>query len=402
MLSYLTARELAMTATSFAYARRMDGMKASEIRELLKLVDRPDVISFAGGIPDPGLFPAEAARAAYSEALREPDAALQYGVSEGFSPLRAWIAAEMRRQGVPATPENILVTAGSQQGLDFLGKALLSPGDTVLAEYPTYLGALQAFSAYEPRYDRLRLSGGNRTPASYLAGGAKALYLVPDFANPTGLSLTLDERRAALALARELGALVIEDAAYRALRFSGADLPSLQALDVAHCGDLDASRAIYLGTFSKTVAPGMRVGWICASRALIAKLTLINQASALHVSSINQIAMLKIVERGLDPLIAAAREHYRRKRDALLGALARHAPGLGWTKPEGGLFSWVTLPEGLDATALLQRALAAGVAFVPGQAFHPDASGANTLRLSYSLPAVERIEEGIRRLAKLL
>jgi DNA-binding transcriptional MocR family regulator len=393
-----------MSAPAFPLARRMDGMKASEIRELLKLVDRPQVISFAGGIPDPELFPAEAARAAYAEALREPAAALQYGVSEGYGPLREWIAARMTAEGVPARADNILVTAGSQQGLDFLGKALLSPGDGVLSEYPTYLGALQAFSAYEPRYDRLSFEGGNRTPESYLAGGGavKALYLVPDFANPTGLSLTAPQREAALALARDLGAVVIEDAAYRALRFSGADLPSLQALDAAACGGLDASRVAYLGTFSKTVAPGLRVGWICASRALISRLTLINQASALHVSSINQIAMFKIVERGLDPLIEAARAHYRLKRDAMLAALNRHAPGLARTAPDGGLFSWLTLPQGLDAAALLPRALERGVAFVPGGAFHPDGSGANTLRLSYSLPAVEKIEEGIARLAGLL
>ncbi len=391
------------------YARRMSVMRASEIRELLKLVDRPDVISFAGGIPDPAKFPAEAARAAYAEALADPSAALQYGVSEGYRPLRAWIAAEMTRDGVPAEPENILITAGSQQGLDYLAKALLSPGDTVLCEYPTYLGALQAFSAYEPRYDRLRLDGGNDTPAAYLgraarAGGAvKALYLVPDFANPTGLSLSLEGRRAALQLADELGAVVIEDAAYRALRFSGAALPSLQALDVAAKGGLEESRVVYLGTFSKTVAPGMRVGWICASRALIARLTLINQASALHVSTINQMAMFAIVGRGIGPLIAAARAHYRRKRDTLLDALERYMPSLARTAPEGGLFSWMTLAEGTDAAALLARSLGqVGVAFVPGAAFHPDGSGANTLRLSYSLPTTERIEEGIWRLAKVM
>ncbi len=392
-----------------AYARRMDGMKASEIRELLKLVDRADVISFAGGIPDPALFPAEAARAAYARALTRPEAALQYAVSEGFAPLREWIAAEMTREGVPAEPDNILITAGSQQGLDYLAKALISPGDTVLCEYPTYLGALQAFSAYEPRYDRLRLSGGNRTPASYLgraaAGGGevKALYLVPDFANPTGLTLTLAERETALALGRELGAVVIEDAAYRALRFSGAPLASLQALDVAQCGGLEQSRVVYLGTFSKTVAPGLRVGWICARRELIGKLTLINQASALHVSTINQMAMFEIVAQGLDGLVTQGRAHYRRKRDALIDALERYLPGLERTTPEGGLFSWLTLPAGADAAALLQRSLAeVGVAFVPGGAFHPDGSGANTLRLSYSLPTTERIEEGIWRLAKAM
>jgi DNA-binding transcriptional MocR family regulator len=389
------------------YASRIGGMKASEIRELLKLIDRPDVISFAGGIPDPELFPADAARAAYAAALRDPASALQYGVSEGHATLRAWIAAEMTRDGVPAGPDNILITAGSQQGLDFLGKALLSPGDTVLCEYPTYLGALQAFSAYEPRYDRLH-AGGNRTPASYIgraakAGGAvKALYLVPDFANPTGLTLSVGERKDVLRLAEELGATVIEDAAYRALRFAGAATPSLQALDVA-AGDIERTRVVYLGTFSKTVAPGMRVGWICASAALIAKLTLLNQASALHVSSINQIAMLKLVERDYEARIADARAHYRRKREALLDALERYASGLDWTIPEGGLFSWLTLPEGVDAAKLLERALAeVRVAFVPGGAFHPDGSGANTLRLSYSLPTTERIEEGVWRLSRLL
>ena len=381
-------------------ARRMEAMKASEIRELLKLVDREDVISFAGGIPDPALFPTEAARAAFARAL-EQAGALQYGVSEGYAPLRAWIAGEMAREGVAATPENILVTAGSQQGLDYLGKALISPGDTLLAEYPTYLGALQAFSAYEPRYEPLRLGGGNRTPASY-GDGAKALYLVPDFANPTGLTLSRAQREAALALADDLGAWVIEDAAYRALRFSGEALPGLQALDVAARGALDASRVVYLGTFSKTVAPGLRVGWVCAPRALIAKLTLINQASALHVSSINQMAMLSLVEGALDGLVTKARAHYRRKRDAMLGALARHMGGLTWTKPEGGLFVWLTLPEGVDAAALLPRAIAQGVAFVPGRAFHPDGGGANTLRLSYSLPDPQRIEEGVRRLAGLV
>jgi DNA-binding transcriptional MocR family regulator len=397
-----------MSGNAPRYASRMMGMKASEIRELLKLIDRPDVISFAGGIPDPELFPADAARDAYAAALRDPAAALQYGISEGHAALRAWIAAEMAREGVAAGPNNILITAGSQQGLDFLGKALLSPGDTVLCEYPTYLGALQAFSAYEPRYDRLR-AGGNRTPASYIgraaqAGGVvKALYLVPDFANPTGLTLSVGEREDGLRLARELGALVIEDAAYRALRFSGQALPSLQALDIAASSDLERSRVLYLGTFSKTVAPGMRVGWICAPAALIAKLTLLNQASALHVSSINQIAMLKIVERGYTARITEARAHYRRKREALLDALERYVRGLAWTIPEGGLFSWLTLPEGVDAAKLLERALTeVRVAFVPGAAFHPDGSGANTLRLSYSLPTTERIEEGIWRLARLL
>jgi DNA-binding transcriptional MocR family regulator len=402
-------------AASFepTYACRMGRMKASEIRELLKLLERPGIISFAGGIPDPALFPADAAAEAYRNALASPErasAALQYSVSEGYAPLRAWIAEHMAAQGVSATPDNIVITTGSQQGLDFLGKLLIDPGDTVLTTVPTYLGALQAFSAYEPRYDGIRPEDGNRTPRSYAdaaatAGGrAKIVYIVPDFSNPTGETLSLVAREGLLRLAREIDAPILEDAAYRALRFEGAALPSLQALDVAATGSLETSRVVYLGTFSKTVAPGLRVAWICASQAIIRRLVLITQASELNVSVINQMVMYEIASRRHEGLIEQARAHYRVKRDAMLAALAAHMPpSVRWTRPEGGLFVWVTLPEGLDGAELLKRAVAeASVAFVPGGAFHPDGGGANTIRLSYSLPTPEAIAEGVRRLASLL
>ncbi len=396
-----------------AYARRMQRMKASEIRELLKLIDRPGVISFAGGIPDPRLFPVDMALQAYRSALADPGRAaspLQYSISEGHGPLRAWIAEQMTAEGSPATPENILITAGSQQGLDFLGKLLITPGDTVLTDVPTYLGALQAFSAYEPRYDAVRPEDGNRTPASYAdaaaatGGRTKLIYVVPDFSNPTGQTLSLSARRGLLHLAGELDAPILEDAAYRALRFEGAALPSLQALDVAAKGSLESSRVIYLGTFSKTVAPGLRVAWICASQAIIRRLVLITQASELNVSLVNQMVMHEIARRRHDALIAAARVHYRLKRDAMLAALAAFMPAdVRWTKPEGGLFVWLTLPEGVDGAKWLERAIVeAGVAFVPGGAFHPEGDGANTIRLSYSLPTPEAIAEGVRRLATLL
>jgi DNA-binding transcriptional MocR family regulator len=398
-----------------AYARRAEAMKASEIRELLKLLERPGIISFAGGIPDPKLFPAAAAAEAYAAALANPAqaaAALQYSVSEGYRPLTEWIADEMRAQGVPAAPENIMMTAGSQQALDFLGKLLLSPGDTALVTAPTYLGALQAFSAYEPRYDVIRPEDGNRTPRSYSeaaaaaapGGRVKFAYAVPDFANPTGETLSLAARERLLQLARDLDAPVLEDSAYRALRFEGASLPSLQALDVAHVGSLDASRVIYLGTFSKTIAPGLRVGWVCASRAIIRRLVLIKQASDLNLSVINQMVMYELARSRHEGLIAAARDHYRVKRDAMLAALAAHMPeGVRWTKPEGGLFVWVTLPDGVNGADLLKRAIAeANVAFVPGGAFFADGSGANTIRMSYSLPEPADIAEGVRRLGSLL
>jgi DNA-binding transcriptional MocR family regulator len=398
------------------YARRAERMKASEIRELLKLLERPGIISFAGGIPDPALFPAAEAARAYGDALGTQagcSTGLQYSTSEGYAPLRDWIAEHMASRGVQASADNILITSGSQQALDFLGKLLLSPGDTVLVTTPTYLGALQAFSAYEPRYDTIRPAQSNRTPASYADGAAedtpgarvKFAYVVPDFANPTGETLPHVARDGLLDLAAELDVPLLEDSAYSALRFEGDDVPSLQALDIGRCGSIDRSRVIYLGTFSKTVAPGLRIGWICASRAIIGRLVLIKQASDLNVSAINQMVMYKLVERGLHAkLVAQARAHYRPKRDAMLSALGAHMPSdVTWTKPEGGLFVWVTLPEGVCGDALLSRAVEeAEVAFVPGGAFFHDGSGRNTIRLSYSLPQPATIEAGIGRIATLL
>jgi len=398
------------------YARRADRMKASEIRELLKVLERPGMISFAGGIPDPALFPAQAAAQAYADALAATTSAaasLQYAVSEGYGPLRQEIAEHMTSQGVPASADNILVTAGSQQALDFLGKLLLTPGDTALVTAPTYLGALQAFSAYEPRYDSIGPHAANRTPASYADEAAKEVagarvkfvYVVPDFANPTGETLPLAARDHVLDLAGELDVPVIEDSAYSALRFEGNSMPALQAMDVRRRGSLDQSHVIHLGTFSKTVAPGLRIGWICASRAIISRLVLIKQASDLNVSAINQIVMHRLVTDGRHvELIAQAVAHYRRKRDAMVRSLdAEMPPGAGWTRPEGGFFVWLTLPDGVSGAALLERAVEqAQVAFVPGAPFFHDGSGVNTLRLSYSLPPEAMIAEGIGRLAALL
>jgi DNA-binding transcriptional MocR family regulator len=396
-----------------AYARRVERMKASEIRELLKLLERPGIISFAGGIPDPTLFPIVEAQAAYATVLADPKLgpqSLQYSVSEGYLPLRDWIVRHMATRGVVCTPDNIVVTSGSQQGLEFLGKLLLTEGDTALVEAPTYLGALQAFSAYEPRYDELRPAHGNRTPAAYAAGAkaaggaVKFAYVVPDFANPTGLTLSLAARNNLLTLARELNIPVIEDTAYAALRFEGAAMPSLQALDIQHAGSIDASRVIYCGTFSKTITPGLRTGWICASRDLVRRLVLVKQSCDLNSPLINQIVMHRLAEQVYDRQVENAIVRYRGRRDAMLAALATHMPeGVTWTKPDGGLFTWVTLPDGHDAASLLQRAVAeANVAFVPGSAFFAGEQGRNTLRLSYSLPDEADIAIGMQRLAGLL
>ncbi|WP_181175003.1 PLP-dependent aminotransferase family protein [Mesorhizobium sp. B2-3-6] len=393
-------------------ASRSSRMKASEIRELLKLLDQPDIISFAGGIPDPALFPAEAIRDAYADVLGggEAGAALQYQVSEGYLPLRRWIAGQMGKLGVACEEANIFITSGSQQALDYIGKLLLSPGDTALVTWPTYLGALQAFNAYEPRYDRLRPEGGNMTPDAYRAAAAanggrvKFAYLVPDFANPTGNTLDRQQRAAVLDLAGELDIAIVEDAAYRALRYDGESVPPILALDCARSGGIDKARTLYCGSFSKILSPGMRVGWVCAPRHVVDKLVLMKQASDLHSPSINQMVMHRAAEAVFEAQVEKLIGAYRERRDGLLGALEANMPeGVTWSRPEGGMFVWVTLPEGADATALLARSVKeARVAFVPGNAFYADGTGRNTLRLSFTLADQRAVSEGISRLAALL
>jgi DNA-binding transcriptional MocR family regulator len=396
-----------------AYASRAERMRASEIRELLKLLDRPGIISFAGGIPDPALFPAKQAQEAYAAVLGDAaltGSALQYSVSEGYLPLRQWIARHMGSLGVACEEDNIVITSGSQQALEFLGRLLLSPGDTALVTAPTYLGALQAFSSSEPRYDELKPEHGNRTPASYAeaaaaAGGrVKFAYVVPDFANPTGVTLSLRGRHRLLDLAAELDIPVIEDSAYAMLRFEGERVAPIVALEVERRGNLEAARAIYCGTFSKVLSPGLRVGWIVGPKPLIRRLVLIKQASDLNSPTINQMVMHRMAETSYGAQVAAACAHYRRRRDAMLAALERYMPaGASWTRPNGGLFVWLRLPDGCDGAALLERAVTeANVAFVPGAAFHYDGRGRNAVRLSFSLPGEAEIEEGIARLAKLI
>jgi len=394
------------------FATRANRMKASEIRELLKLLDQPDIISFAGGIPDPDLFPKTSFQDAFAEALNGPMAAqgLQYSTSEGHKPLRVWIAAQMQAIGIPATPDNILITSGSQQALDYLGKLFLSPGDTALVGWPTYLGALGAFNAYEPRYDKLdplsNRSGADYTAAAKEAGGAaKFAYLSVDFANPTGATVSLAARERVIDLAEEMDIAVIEDAAYQSLRFDGDAIPPILALEAERRnGDLEACRTIYCGSFSKTLSPGLRVGWVCAAMPVISQLVLMKQAADLHSATLNQIAVASVAEQHFDSHIDTIRSAYRARRDAMLEALQAHMPeGVSWTKPEGGMFIWVTLPDTLDGADLLKQSLESErVAFVPGHAFFADGSGRNTLRLSYSTSTEGKIAEGIERLGQLI
>lgn len=393
------------------FATRNARMTASEIRELLKLLDQPDIISFAGGIPDPDLFPKQAFQTAFNDIFQsgEAESALQYSVSEGYLPLRHWLVSEMGKIGVPCDVGNILITSGSQQALDYLGKLLLSPGDTALVGWPTYLGALGAFNAYEPNYDRLDPES-NQSPAQFAetaagkGGQVKFAYMSVDFANPTGRTLDQNARLRMLDMADELDIALIEDAAYQALRFDGAQIAPILALEIERKGSIEAARTIYCGSFSKTLAPGLRVGWVCAAKPVISQMVLLKQAADLHSSTINQMAIARVAEAGFDSHVAGLRKAYQARRDRMLAALARHMPaGVEWTRPEGGMFVWLTLPAHLDGADLLARSLESQrVAFVPGRAFFADGSGGNTLRLSFSRADEATIDEGIARLGRLL
>jgi DNA-binding transcriptional MocR family regulator len=391
------------------FAARNDRMKASEIRELLKLLDQPDIISFAGGIPDPDLFPAQAFQEAFSQALN-PDTqatALQYSVSEGYAPLRDWIVGEMARLGIPCTRDNILITSGSQQALDYLGKLMLNAGDTALVGWPTYLGALGAFNAYEPRYDRLDPET-NRSAADYTKaageGRVKFAYMSVDFANPTGRTLDAQMRERVIDLADELDIAVIEDAAYQSLRYEGEALAPVLAREIERKGSIDACRTIYCGSFSKTLAPGLRVGWMCGSQEVIDQVVLMKQAADLHSSTINQMAIATVANAQFDSHVATIKKAYRGRRDRMLSALEAHMPeGVTWTRPEGGMFIWLELPTQINAADLLAQSLKTErVAFVPGHAFFADGSGTNTMRLSFSRTDEAGIDEGIARLGRLI
>ena len=392
------------------YAQRMQHMSSSIIRELLKLTQRPEVISFAGGLPSPDTFPVERFQQAAEKVLREHSAqALQYGATEGYLPLREMIARHAARYGIQVTPDHILITNGSQQALDLLGKLFLDPGDHVLVEKPTYLGALQAWNAYQPRYLSVPLDDeGMQIPAleQALKAKPKFIYALPNFHNPAGVTLSLERRGQLVALAEEHGIPIVEDDPYGQLRYEGEHLPSLVTLDAGrHAGGQGyAGNVIYLSTFSKTLAPGLRLGWVVAPVNVIQQLTRAKQGADLHTSTFVQLVAYETARGGfLDEHVRQIRQLYKQRRDAMLAALERHFPkGVRWTHPAGGLFLWVTLPEGTDTAELLQVAIKEDVAFVPGYAFFADGSGKNTMRLNFSYSPPQIIEEGIRRLGRAL
>jgi 2-aminoadipate transaminase len=373
-------------------------MTASAIREILKVTQQPDVISFAGGLPAPELFPLAEVKAAAARVLDTAGpAALQYSTTEGHPPLREWIAAQA---GVPA--QNVQIVTGSQQGLDLLGKVLISEGDTVLVEAPTYLGALQSFQPYLPAYVELPTDEGG-IDVDALEGiltttPAKLLYAVPNFQNPTGRTLSLERRRRLVELTARHGVLVIEDDPYGALRFTGEALPSLYQLGLELAGDVDRNHVIYSSSFSKTLVPGLRDAWVQAARPVIQKLIMAKQGADLHTPTLNQMIITELLPI-LPRQIEVVRRAYGERAQHMMARIAADFPGgVEHTVPEGGMFLWVTLPARIDTQAMLPRAVERKVAYVPGSPFYALGGGGNTMRLSYCTATPEQIERGIRAL----
>lgn len=389
------------------YAARTQYFKASSIRELLKLTSRPDVISFAGGLPATETLPIQAIAEACEKVLStEADKALQYGPTEGLTALREHIAAMYRRQGVPATAENILVTTGSQQGLDLVGRTLIDHDDRIVVEAPTYIGALQAWRISAPAFIGLPLDeDGMQIERLDLSRPIKFLYALPNFQNPKGVSLSAERRQAIVALAHEHDFVIVEDDPYRALRYSGTDLPSLLQIEAQRLGSSwDAEgRIIHLATFSKVMAPGLRVGWILAPTAVLRMLTLAKQGADLHSAMLSQYIADELLREGIIegnyPRLITI---YRERRDAMLDALALSIGESGtWTHPDGGLFIWVTL-DGINTQALLTQALQGNVAFVPGCDFFFDGRGMDSMRLNFSCMPSQKIYEGVERIGQLI
>jgi 2-aminoadipate transaminase len=401
------------TLWSQRFAQRTQRITASMIRELLKLTEYPDIISFAGGLPAPEVFPVEEVRAATERVLRDHGTtALQYTTTEGYRPLRELLVRHMGRYGVEVKPENVLVTSGSQQALDLIGKLLINPGDRVLTEAPTYLGALQAFNAYQAEYLPVPIDDDGMdidALEAQLRGGPKFVYALPNFQNPAGVTLSVARRRRLVECAAAYGIPIVEDDPYGQLRYEGEHLPSLVKLDAETHGCANGERAftgnvLYLSTLSKTLAPGLRIAWVVAPEAVISKLVQLKQGADLHSSTFCQYIAYEVARGGfLDRHVRRIRNVYGERRDAMLRALDRHAPpGVRWTRPSGGLFLWATLPEGFDTLKLLDEAIAEKVAFVPGAAFYPCGGGERTMRLNFSYAAPDVIEEGIKRLSKVI
>ena len=384
---------------------------SSAIRELLKVTEQPGVISLAGGLPAPEVFPIDQTADTIAGVLRTHGAeALQYSATEGYRPLRELLASRAREDGAPASVDNVLITTGSQQALDLAGRLFVDPGDTIVTESPTYLGALQAWTGCRPSYAEAATDDEGIDVARLeplLRRRPKFIYSMPNFQNPSGRTLTVERRRALVELAARYDVLLVEDDPYRQLRYDGEHLPRLIELEGARLGQRAGpydGNVIYLSTFSKILAPGLRVAWVIAPAPVIRKMVQIKQGLDLHTATLNQMVAYELLRDGvLDWQEATIRAVYRERRDAMLSALAHYMPaGVRWNRPVGGMFLWCSLPDGVDAGELLAKAIEDKVAFVPGETFHPSGAGKNTMRLNFSNSSPELIEEGVKRLGRLL
>ncbi|MDT0165203.1 PLP-dependent aminotransferase family protein [Actinotalea sp. AC32] len=388
-----------------AYADRTHGMRASEIRALFAVANRPEVVSLAGGMPNLAGLPLDAiAESTQRLVATRGLTALQYGSGQGDERLREQILEVMRLEGIDAHPDDVVVTTGSQQALDLVTRLFVNPGDVVVAEAPSYVGALGVFRAYQADIVHVPLDEHGLVPEALeealtrlRAEGrpVKLLYTVPNFHNPAGVTLSLERRPRVLEIARRHGVLVVEDNPYGLLGFSGEPLPAMRSME--------DDGVIYLGSFSKTFAPGYRIGWAVAPHAVREKLVLASESAILCPSNASQLSISTYLENhDWHGQIKQFREMYRERRDAMIGALSEHIPSATWTVPDGGFYTWVRLPDGLDAQAMLPRAITALVAYVSGTAFYADGQGADHMRLSFCYPTPERIREGVRRLASVV
>lgn len=398
------------TPWEYRYAHRMQKMGSSVVRELLKLTEQPDIISFGGGLPAPEVFPLKEFKEACNYVLDNFGAqALQYGTTEGYTPLREMISRHTGRYSVKVKPENILITSGSQQALDFIGRVFLNRGDYIVVESPTYLGALQAWNAYGAQYISVPMDEHGMIVDELekaLRIGPKFIYVLPNFQNPTGATLSLERRQRIVELADKYGVPIVEDDPYGQLRYEGEHLPSLVYLDSQYRGDdgTYTGNVIYLSTFSKILAPGIRMAWVVAPEQVIKKLVHTKQAADLHTATFNQMVAYEVGKGGfLDEHVKVIRATYKERRDVMLETMEEIWPaGTNWTKPQGGMFLWGMLPKGMDTAEVLKLAIDKKVAFVPGFAFHANGGGHNTMRINFSYCAPDVIREGTTRLGLLL
>ena len=381
------------------FSKRATAIKSSVIREILKVTGRPEVISFAGGLPSDASFPVPQLKAAFEKVMTDaPQAALQYSTTDGYAPLREWVAAQKSVDGASITPEQVIIVSGSQQALDLIGKVFINEGDKVLVEAPTYLGALQAFDLFFPQYVSLASDVDGLDAEQITAEqvkDAKFLYALPNFQNPTGRLMTEERRQALVNKARELNLLVIEDDPYGELWYTSAPPPSLLSRM--------PERVIQMGSFSKILAPGLRLGYIVAPEEIARKFEQVKQATDLHTATLTQRAVSEVVKDGfLNEHIPTIRKLYHAQAQAMLGALAEHMPaGVKWNQPAGGMFLWLELPEGMDAEEMLKKALTRNIAYVPGTPFYANEPVRNTMRLAFVTVPEEKIRAGVKVLGEV-